>query len=440
MSGSAPIPAVPFREAVAAWTRVALTSFGGPAGQIAVIHRVVVEEKRWVDEPRFLHALSYCMLLPGPEAQQLATYLGWLLHGTRGALVAGGLFILPGFLTILALSLLYVGFRETTLLTGIFLGLKPAVFAIVLHAVWRLGKRALGNWVGVALALAAFVASFALRLPFPLIIAGAAALGFLSYRERLAGMLPIDPPPPGSGPSRPPIATALRTATVWALIWLVPIALLLLVAGPTHTLTREGIFFSKAAVVTFGGAYAVLAYVAHQAVEVHGWLQPAEMLDGLGLAESTPGPLIMVVQFVAFLGAYRYPGTLDPLTAGLLGSVITTWVTFVPSFLFILTGAPYIEYLRGHRGLNAALAGIMAAVVGVVLNLAIWFGLHTLFGSVGMAQVGPLELAWPDPTTVDWAAAAIALGALGLLQSKRVGLLPLLGMAMVAGLVVQAVR
>ncbi|MDP9145429.1 MAG: chromate transporter, partial [Actinomycetota bacterium] len=261
MSGSAPIPAVPFREAVAAWTRVALTSFGGPAGQIAVIHRVVVEEKRWVDEPRFLHALSYCMLLPGPEAQQLATYLGWLLHGTRGALVAGGLFILPGFITILALSLVYVSFRETSLLTGIFLGLKPAVFAIVLHAVWRLGKRALGNWVGLTLAIAAFIASLALRVPLPLIVVGAAALGYLNYRGRTPEALPNGHRSPGFESSRPPIATALRTATVWALIWFVPIALLLLVAGPSHTLTREGIFFSKAAVVTFGGAYAVLAYV-----------------------------------------------------------------------------------------------------------------------------------------------------------------------------------
>lgn len=440
MNSPAPIPAVPFREALAAWTRVALTSFGGPAGQIAVIHRVVVEEKRWVDESRFLHALSYCMLLPGPEAQQLATYLGWLLHGTRGALVAGGLFILPGFITILALSLVYVGFRETPLLTGIFLGLKPAVFAIVLHAVWRLGKRALGNWAGLALATAAFVASFALRLPLPMIVVGAAALGYLNYRGRIPESVPAGQPPSGSAPARPPFATALRTATVWALIWFVPIALLLLVAGPSHTLTREAVFFSKAAVVTFGGAYAVLAYVAHQAVEVYGWLKPAEMLDGLGLAESTPGPLIMVVQFVAFMGAYRHPGALDPLAAGLLGSMITTWVTFAPCFLFILTGAPYIEYLRGHRGLNAALTGIMAAVVGVVLNLAIWFGLHTLFGSVGVALIGPFQLSQPDLATIDWPAAAIALAALTAIQWKRVGLFTLLGGSIVAGLLVQAFR
>lgn len=378
-----------FAEAVRAWARVALSSFGGPAGQIAVIHCIIVEERQWIDERRFLHALSYCMLLPGPEAQQLATYIGWTLHGTRGALVAGTLFVLPGFLVILALSLVYVSVGHTLVVAGALLGLKAAALALVLVAVARFRRRAVEQRYGTAIALGAFVLTFAFRVPFPAIIAAAAIVGYLLHRSMPPSPL-IDDGIDSSLMSRPATSGLLRTVALWLAIWLVPVGILMLVLPVRHTLVQEALFFSKVAVITFGGAYAVLAYVAQQAVEVHAWITPTQMLDGLGLAESTPGPLIMVVQFVGFLGAYANPGGLDPLLAGVLGAVITTWVTFAPCFLFILAGAPYVEYLRGNRALSAALAGVLAAVAGVVLNLALWFGVHTLFASTSIWQE------WPD--------------------------------------------
>jgi chromate transporter len=364
----APPAGVAPREAFRVWVRVALQSFGGPAGQIAVIHRIVVDEKKWLTESRFLHALSYCMLLPGPEAQQLATYVGWLLHGVRGGLIAGSLFVLPGFLSILALSVLYAGYRDVGLVAGLFFGLKPAVLAVVVEAVLRLRRRALTGRADLALAAGAFVAIFALGVPFPLIVLGAALLGVVARRGPRVTAAPDGNRPPLL---RPSLLAAGRTAFVWLAIWWVPVVVLRATLGPRHVFVEEGLFFSKAAVVTFGGAYAVLSYVAQQAVEVYQWLGPGEMLDGLGMAETTPGPLIQVVQFVGYLGAYRHPGTLDPIAARAVGSVITTWVTFAPCFLFIFVGAPFVEYLREHRALNAALRGIMAAVVGVVLNLAV---------------------------------------------------------------------
>ena len=426
----APQP-VPFRDAVGAWSRIALLSFGGPAGQIGIIHRVVVDERRWVGESRFLHALSYCMLLPGPEAQQLVTYLGWLLHGTRGALIAGTLFILPGVLAILGLSLLYVGLGHTTAVAGLFFGLKPAVLAVVLVAVFRLGRRALrGRW-SVLLAGLAFLALFGFQIPFPVVIAGAAIVGLLAHEAGGAGERANELGGAGR-PTRPSFARFSRTILVGVLVWLAPVALVLLIGGKHHVFATEALFFSKVAVVTFGGAYAVLAYVAQQAVEVYGWLSPTEMLDGLGLAETTPGPLIMVLQFVGFLGAFRAPGGLDPWVAGILGSLITTWTTFAPSFVFILAGAPWAEYLWSNRRLNAALAGIMAAVVGVILNLAVWFGLHTLFGSTETLRVGPLTFLWPDPATVSWGSVIIAAGALIALVRFRMPLpLVLTGAAVV---------
>jgi chromate transporter len=423
-----------FREAVGAWTRVALASFGGPAGQIAVIHRIMVEEKRWVDEPRFLHALSYCMLLPGPEAQQLISYLGWTLHGTRGALVAGTLFVLPGFLAILVLSLLYVSFGATPLLAGIFYGLKPAVLAVIVHALVSLSRRSSGSpRSSVAIALLAFLAMMFLRAPFPLVVAAAGAAGFLLYRGNAAAGADSGEP----SAARPRHGATLRTLAIWLAIWLVPVGLLVVLLGGEHVLARQAVFFSKVAVVTFGGAYAVLAYVAQQAVEVYQWITPAEMLDGLGLAESTPGPLIMVVQFVGFLGAHRFPGGLDPLVAGVLASVITTWVTFAPCFLFILVGAPYVEYLRGSRVPAAILSGIMAAVAGVILNLALWFGVHTLFGAVREARTGPLRFLVPDPASADLRAAALFAAALVLLLRRRLGLLPLFAGAAAVGVLVR---
>ncbi|GMV07842.1 MAG: hypothetical protein AMXMBFR53_41170 [Gemmatimonadota bacterium] len=397
---------VSFEEARRVWWRVALHSFGGPAGQIAVIHRAVVEERRWIDEAQFLRALGYCMLLPGPEAQQLATYLGWRLHGVRGGLTAGLLFVLPGFVAILALSVVYLTYGDVGFVAALFAGVKPAVLTIVLQAVLKLRARALRGWRSGLVALLAFTAIFALDVAFPLVLLGAAATG-IAFRM---GGSAIPGPPPAS----PPLAGAVRTVAAWLALWLAPVALLVVLAGPSSVWAREAVFFSKAAVVTFGGAYAVLAYVAQQAVEVYGWLQPGEMLDGLGMAETTPGPLIMVVQFVGFMGAARQATGLDPLVAGILGSVVTTWVTFAPCFLFIFAGAPYVEVITAQRQVRAALAGVMAAVVGVVLNLAVWFGLHTLVpGSSAPFGVDPLGMGVFVATLV--AAFRFKVGMFGLL-------------------------
>jgi len=429
---SAGAPPIPFGSAVRAWVRIALQSFGGPAGQISVIHRVVVEEKEWLSESRFLNALSYCLLLPGPEAQQLVTYVGWLLHGVRGGLAAGLLFILPGFVCILGLSLLYAGYRDAGPVPALFFGLKPAVLAIVLEATGRFRRRASSGRAGAALSLSAFVAVFALGIPFPAVILGAALVGVL-----LAGVRPegaATPAEGNGGPSSPGVRPLIRTAGIWLPIWLGPPGILLAVVGADHVLVEEAFFFSKMAVVTFGGAYAVLAYVAQQAVAVHGWLAPGEMLDGLGLAETTPGPLIMVVQFVGFLGAFREAGSLPPLLAGVFGSVVTTWVTFAPCFLFVFAGAPYVEYLRDRRALRAALGGVMAAVVGVVLNLAAWFAVHTLFAEVAARSAGPFRITLPVLNSLEWRAGLIAALALLALLRWRAGMLTVLLGAALAGL------
>jgi chromate transporter len=390
-----PLPphGVSFGEALRVWLRVAALSFGGPAGQIAVMHRIIVDEKHWVGEPRFLHALSYCMLLPGPEAQQLATYIGWLMHRWPGAIVAGGLFVVPGIIAIMALSLIHAAFGQVPIVAASFFGLKAAVLAIVLHAVYRVGSRALKSGAMIALAALAFVAIFLGHLPFPLIVLMAGMIGFVGARAGSAVFVVGD----GHGPSRVDAAgesrlgddlpeharltvgRALRVSAIWLVLWLGPVVAIVMTLGASHTFAEIGGFFSKMAIVTFGGAYAVLAYMAQQAVETYGWLRPGEMLDGLGMAETTPGPLIMVVQFVGFMAAYRDPGSLPPLLAGTLGGLLATWTTFVPCFLWIGLGAPFIERLRDNKPLSGALAGITAAVVGVILNLAIWFALHTIF-------------------------------------------------------------
>lgn len=426
MPGAKPVETYPtFNEAVRVWWKIGLNSFGGPAGQIAVMHRVLVEEKRWISESRFLHALNYCMLLPGPEAQQLATYIGWLLHRTAGGLVAGALFVLPGFAAILVLSVLYARYQDWTLVEGLFWGIKPAVMAIVLEAVIRIGKRALKSTVLYAVAAAAFIAIFFFTVPFPAIVLTAALIGFIGGRLWPASFTPGAHGRTGSvaalaGPviseeayhaPQPTVRRFVGTLAVWLVLWWTPVLGLLFFLGREHVFVQEGLFFSKAAVVTFGGAYAVLAYLAQQAVEHYGWLQPTEMLDGLGMAETTPGPLIMVVQFVGFMGAYRNPGALEPMTAAVFGSVLTTWVTFTPCFLWIFLGAPYIESLRGNRALTTALTGITAAVVGVVLNLGVWFAIHTLFGEVDEIWVGPLRVLIPEWDTLDWAAALLAIAA-----------------------------
>jgi chromate transporter len=434
--------AIPFREALRVWIRVGLQSFGGPAGQIAVMHRILVEEKRWISEERFLHALSYCMLLPGPEAQQLATYVGWLLHRIPGGLVAGSLFVLPGFVTILALSLLYVTYGDVALVEGIFFGVKAAVLALVLEALLRVARRALVHWIHRAIAAGAFAAIFFFAVPFPWIVLGAAGLGLAGARLLPAAFrAPVAHAPTGSAPladaildrevpahARPSLPRALRIAAIALVLWWAPIAAIALAGGGADAVfTRIALFFSQLAVVTFGGAYAVLSYLAQQAVETYGWLTPGEMLDGLGMAETTPGPLIQVTQFVGFLAAYRSPGALAPWIAGTLGAILTTWVTYVPCFLWIFVGAPWIERLRESAALRGALSGITAAVVGVILNLAIWFSLHTLFGEVAVRRIGPLVLQVPVASTLDPASLAIAAGAAIATLRFHVGMLRLLG-------------
>jgi chromate transporter len=423
-SSHAPAAPVPLSQAARVWARIGLLSFGGPAGQIALMHKELVEERKWISESRFLHALNYCMLLPGPEAQQLATYIGWLMHRTAGGLVAGTLFVLPGFLTILGLSLLYVELRHVPAVAAIFFGLKAAVLAIVVEAVIRVGKRALKTRPLYALAALAFVAIFFFAVPFPLIVLCAGVLGLVGSWV-LPAAFPAPPLPKADGAAdtvidalmdagqlghiRPSRARAVRVLLVCLTLWFLPLALLAATLGAKSVLVQEGVFFSQAAVVTFGGAYAVLSYIAQRAVETYGWLQPGEMLDGLGMAETTPGPLIMVVQFVGFMGAYRHPGALPPLVAAVLGSLVTVWVTFVPCFLWIFLGAPYIEALRGKRTLAAALSAITAAVVGVILNLSIWFAVHTVFAEVAERHAGPLRIFVPTFATVDLPSLVLSL-------------------------------
>jgi chromate transporter len=446
---------VSLHEALRVWTRVALLSFGGPAGQIAVMHRIIVDEKHWVSEERFLHALNYCMLLPGPEAQQLATYIGWLMHRTLGGIMAGGLFIIPGIIAIMALSYVYAAFGNVPVVTALFFGLKAAVLAIVLEAVSRIGKRALKNRLMVALAAIAFVAIFFFGVPFPIIIIAAALIGFVAQRLNLAefgnaaahapaGTAKVDAVPSllGEEPpahARPSLERVLPMAAVWLALWLVPVIALLLAHGSADVFSQIAVFFSKMAVVTFGGAYAVLAYVAQQAVETHGWLKAGEMLDGLGMAETTPGPLIMVLQFVGFMAAYRNPGSLQPMLAGTFGGLLATWVTFTPCFLWIFVGAPFIENLRGNKGLNAAFSAITAAVVGVILNLAIWFGVHSIFRVTVPVHAFPLSFDAPVLTSVDPWAFALALAAAIAIFRFKVGMIQTLAACCAAGIVLYLV-
>src|SRR6266481_3894538 len=440
---------ITFGEALRVWLRVAVLSFGGPAGQIAVMHRILVEEKNWISESRFLHALNYCMLLPGPEAQQLATYIGWLLHRTAGGIMAGGLFILPGVIAIMGLSYIYAAFGNVGVIEALFFGLKAAVLAIVIQAVVRVGSRALRNRIMIALAAIAFIAIFFFDVPFPIIIITAGVIGYVgakSGRPEFAAMghgnggkhatttesllgeeLPAH--------ARPNVPRALRVSAVWLVLWLFPVAALLIAFGQANVFSQIALFFSKMAMVTFGGAYAVLAYVAQQAVEHYHWVSPREMLDGLGMAETTPGPLIMVLQFVGFMAAYRDPGTLSPMLAGTLGGLLATWVTFTPCFLWIFLGAPFIEKMRGNNALNAALSAITAAVVGVVLNLAIWFAIHSVFRETVPVRAFPLSFDAPNFVTVDpWALALSVAAAIAIFRFK-VGMIPTLAACCIAGIV-----
>jgi chromate transporter len=440
-------------EAFRVWLRVALLSFGGPAGQIAVMHRIIVEEKRWISDARFLHALNYCTLLPGPEAQQLATYIGWLMHRTVGGLMAGLLFIVPGIVCIMALSYIYAAYGNVGFVAALFFGLKAAVLAIVIEAVVRVGKRALRNRVMVGLAATAFVAIFFFGAPFPLIVIAAGIIGYVGARagraefsggghggqgapavtdDLLGDQLPEH--------TRPSLRRALATAAVWLVLWLLPVVTLLVWLGPANVFSDIAVFFSKMAMVTFGGAYAVLVYVAQQAVEHYHWVTPGEMLDGLGMAETTPGPLIMVLQFVGFMAAFRDANGLAPMLAGTLGGLLATWVTFAPCFLWIFVGAPFVETLRGNKALAGALSAITAAVVGVILNLSIWFAIHTLFREV--THVGRFGLSFDAPVLSSlnvWAALLAVAAALAIFRF-RIGMLQTLGGACVTGVALYLAR
>ena len=436
---------IPLREATKAWFAISLQTFGGPAGQIAVMQHKLVDEKRWIGQQRFLHALNYCMLLPGPEAQQLAVYTGWLLNGRRGGLIAGVLFVLPGLAALLALSALYVGAGSTAVVAGLFAGLAPAVIAIVIQAVYRVGKRALHHPILVGLAVTSFLALTVFGAPFPAVVLAAGLLGWVlarrlpSLRAAKANEVDDGPAPLISDDAlhhdMPSSGRSLRILAIGLVLWFTPVLVAGVVFSRDSVFVDQGLFFSGAAVVTFGGAYAVLAYVADQAVNVYGWLAPGEMVRGLALAESTPGPLIMVVQFVAFVGAYRDPGSLDPWVAAVIASLLVTWVTFVPCFLFVFLGAPYVERLRSNEQLAAALTGITAAVVGVIANLAVFFALNTLFDQTRRIAWGVARL--DIPVFASWDALAFALTGLALALLFWRGWSPLrtLGVCAVLGLV-----
>jgi chromate transporter len=434
VSTAAPIS---FGEALRVWTKIGWLSFGGPAGQIALMHRELVERRRWISEARFLHALNYCMLLPGPEAQQLATYIGWLLHRTWGGIVAGGLFVLPGVLVMLVLSWLYVRYSSLGPVAALFFGLKAAVLAVVVEAVLRIGRHALRNGFMVAIAAAAFLGIYFFKVPFPWIVGGAAMIGIVARQispryfqqaestdsradrdfvvDRMydAGQLTH---------AQPSARRALTLTAVCIALWIAPVGLVAAWVGTEHVLAREGAIFGQTAIVTFGGAYAVLAYVGQRAVEELHWLRPGEMIDGLAMAETTPGPLIMVLQFVGFVAAYRFATPLDPWLSAVIGACLTTWVTFVPSFGFIFVGAPYVESLRQHRGLNAALSCVTAAVVGVILNLSVWFATHTLFGRVDARTYGLVHVDVPAWSTLEPFALLLATASMIAMLRFKVGM------------------
>jgi chromate transporter len=435
---------VPFGEALWYWVRLGFINFGGPAGQIAIMHDELVERKRWISNNRFLHALNYCMLLPGPEAQQLAIYIGWLLNGAWGGMVAGVFFVLPAFFLILGLSWTYAVHGDVSWVDAIFYGLRAAVIALVLAAVIRVGAKALKSPFAVAIAVSAFVAIFLVKVPFPLIVVGGGLIGVIADRLRpRASRSPVD----DSDQSDVLIADhhEIRTErsrrrsfgvlAIGLVAWWAPLLLVMFVREPGDALAEEAVFFSQAAMVTFGGAYSVLAYINQAAVHHFGWLDPGQMVTGLGLAESTPGPLIMVTEFVGFLGAYRFPGGLDPVVAGILGASVAVWATFAPCFLWIFLGAPYIEKLRGNRALNAALSSVTAAVVGVILNLAMTFGIVALFSEVRQGRAFGLTFPVPVPSSVDAFSVALAAVAFVGLWRYRWNVLWVVGGSAVAGLV-----
>lgn len=414
-----------FAEALRVWLRIGSTSFGGPAGQIAMMHKILIDDKKWLDEQTYLLALNFCTLLPGPEAMQLATYAGWRLHGVKGGLAAGLLFVLPGAIVILALAMLYAAYGSVPVISAAFTGIKAAVLAIVIEALLKISKRALRNQAAYVIAALSFAAIFFFRVPFPLIVLAAAIYGFMQSK-------PASPAEPVTATAPVPLSQTVTTIAAWLAIWIIPLALVAAVFGTNHVLSKLAVFFSGLAVVTFGGAYAVLAYMTQAAVQTHGWLTAADMLNGLGLAETTPGPLILVTEFVGYLAAYRNAG--GSVLAGILGAVVTLWATFAPCFLYIFAGAPYIEQLKNTPRLGSALSAITAAVVGVIANLSIWFALHVLFRKVDDIQIGPLHLSVPDTNSIDLVACAIALVAAILMFRLHAGIMVTLAICAALGL------
>lgn len=442
-----------FREALRVWAWIGCVNFGGPAGQIALMHRILVDEKKWISDARYFHALNYCMLLPGPEAQQLATYVGWLMHGVRGGLAAGLLFILPGALVMLGLSVIYAQHADVPFVQDLFFGIKAAVLAIVIEALIRISKRAFTGPAMAWIAAGAFLALFAFAVPFPLVVLAAGLTGYFGARfapeqfrarghssgkaaDGAVYALDLAFERGDLGHTRTTPSQTFMTIGTWLGIWLLPVGALLVFAGPDDVYTSMAVFFSKMSVVTFGGAYAVLTYVAQEAVQTYNWVTAPEMIDGLALAETTPGPLILVLQHVGFLAGYRHGG-FEPVVAGLLGAAITLWVTFAPSFLWIFAGAPYAERVRENTRISAALAAITAAVVGVILNLCLWFALHVLFGQVTLQQFGPLQLHIPDVATLDPVALAMTIAASIALLRFKMPVIALLALCAALGLVLQ---
>ncbi|MGE3609496.1 MAG: chromate efflux transporter [Bacteriovoracaceae bacterium] len=411
------------------WSYVAAHSFGGPAGQIAVIHRLIVDEKKILNEERFLHALHFCMVLPGPEAQQLATYIGWLMNGWRGGLLAGGLFILPGFLSILTLSYLYVFFQNSLMVKGIFYGMKPAIIAIVLSALFRISKKSLKSSFHWVLSIIAFICLFFFNVSYPLIVIFAGVLGLFygTYFQSQYDDIQIHE-------AFPSFKKTLKTFFIWVTLWTLPIFFILMIFGPHSTFHQMNLFFSKMSLISFGGAYAALNYVAQKAVHVFGWLQATEMVDGLAMAETTPGPLIQTVQFVGFMGAYRFSDLSLPYLSALIGSILVTWMTFVPSFLWIFTFAPYVEFIRKLKFLRTVLEAIAASVVGVILNLSIWFIFKVLFSSTSHIVYGPFSFDFPVFESIDTFALGLCLFA-SLLQIKfKLSLFKTLGLCILLSL------
>ena len=442
---TAPAP-VSFREAMRVWAYIGLNSLGGPAGQISVMHREVVDQRRWISDGRFVHALNYCLLLPGPEAQQLATYLGWLMHGVRGGVAAGTLFILPGFVVMLGLSIIYAVFGSVTWVSGLLFGLQAAVVALVLQAMVRIARRTLHGPALICIAITAFLALFVLALPFPLVIALAALAGWLLGRARPEWLNnPVRAPNPARdldvlladdmAVSPAAASSARRAAVVALLLWLIPVVLLVAVLGSSNLYAQQALLFSKTAVITFGGAYAVLTYIAQQAVQNYHWLSMGDMATGLGLAETTPGPLLLVLEFVGFVAAYEHPGSLPPIVAGLCGATLTVWVTFLPCFFFIFIGAPYVERLRHNTSLRHALTGLGAAVVGVIGNLAITFAIATAFTQVHLQSWGPFHVELPVLTTIKYASLAISIVALVLVFGLKQSTMRILAICAALGLV-----